>query len=147
MTTPRAIHARLLGEHAELDGALERLIEAFGSGDRDVARIALRELDERLRAHLGLEEEIFLPAFSDFDPVEAERLRDEHRAIRATVDELVIGSDLHLTRLPMIRELADRLRAHARREDAGLYRWIDQTYGDQEPAPTTQPADQPPAAT
>jgi hemerythrin-like domain-containing protein len=144
MTTPtmpvRAFHARLRLEHTEMDAALERLIQAFGSGDQEAARIALRDFDKLLVAHLESEEAHLLPRFRATNPVEADQLAAEHRAIRAKVDELAIGSDLHLTNLVAIRDLAELLRAHAVREDQILYRWVDRVFGDEQVvARSTQP--------
>ena len=132
MTAPtiRAFHARLLQEHAEIDDAIDQLLRAYESGDHEVARTAFREFDKRLMAHLAMEDDLILPAFANVDPAEAEQISSEHRAIRAKVDELVIGSDLRLTRLPAVRLLAAALRAHAKREDEILYQWIDRSYGD-----------------
>ena len=146
-TSPRAFHARLLREHAELEAGLQRLIEAFETGDQETARTAFREFDRQLAAHVQLEDDLLLPEFAAFDPLEAEQIAAEHRAIRTVIDELVIGSDLHLARVSAIRELAEVLRAHAQREDASLYRWVDRVYGDEsvsstteEPAPSAAPS-------
>ena len=133
-TTIRAFHARLLQEHAEIDTAIDRLIRAYETGDNEVARTAFREFDKRLAAHLAMEDDLILPAFAKVDRAEAERIASEHRTIRAQVDELVVGSDLHLTRLAAVKRLADALRAHAKREDEIVYRWIDRSYGDTQPS-------------
>lgn len=119
------LRANLVLEHEEIDRALARLVEAFGTGDRDVARDAFREFDTRLSTHLAFEEQVLLPEFAAFDPGEAAKIVDEHRIIRAAIDELGIGTDLHLTRAPAIRKLAETLLAHARRENALFYRWVD----------------------
>jgi len=136
----RAFHARLRVEHVEINEALERLIGAFETGDQEVARSAFRDFDQRLMAHLKMEDELLLPEFAGIDPAEAELIAADHRAIRAKIDELAIGSDLHLTRLPAIRQLAEVLRAHAQREDEVLYRWVDRSFGDQQLSP---PSDEP----
>ncbi len=117
----------MANEHAEIDSALDRLLDAVESGDQEIARTAFREFDTRLAAHLKLEDELLLPAFAHVDPDEAAQIRDEHRAIRARIEELVIQSDLHATRLPAIRELAQMLREHAQREDEILYPWAERT--------------------
>jgi len=52
-------------------------------------------------------------------------LIEEHRALRKRLDELGIGVDVHQTNIGAIRELAAKLRRHAEREDALLYRWAD----------------------
>lgn len=115
----------LLRDHEEINLALDRLVEAFETGDRDAARDAFRELDTKLSAHLALEEEVLLPEFAELDPGEAAQIAGEHGTIRAMIDELGVGTDLHVTRVPAIRKLVETLRAHARREDALFYRWID----------------------
>ena len=115
----------LVRDHEAIDLALDRLVDAFETGDRDVARDAFREFDTRLSTHLTLEEEVLLPEFAELDPGEAAQLLGEHGVIRAMLEELGIGTDLHLTRVPAIRKLAETLRTHARREDALFYRWAD----------------------
>jgi len=112
-------------DHEAIDILLDRLVDAFETGDRDVARDAFREFDTRLSTHLTLEEEVLLPKFAELDPGEAALLLGEHGVIRAMIDELGVGTDLHLTRVSAIRKLAETLRAHARREDALFYRWVD----------------------
>jgi len=139
------LHARLHLEHAGIDEALERLIEAFATGDHEVARAAFRDFDVRLSAHLALEDEVLLPAFATVDIDEAAAIAADHRAIRAKVDELAIGSDLHLVKLPAIRRLAEDLRAHAEREDELLYPWAERHFDDSQELPTS--AESPPPST
>jgi hypothetical protein len=140
---PPSVRANLLHDHEEIDRSLEHLVEAFATGDRDVARDAFRALDGQLSAHLALEDEVLLPQLAEIYPLEAGQLVREHLAIRAMLDELGVGTDLHATRLPAIRKLAETLRAHAQREDALFYPWIDTQPRPRElarpspPAPTT----------
>ena len=126
MANAASLRESLLRDHDEIDRALAALVHAYETGNHQIAREAFREFDARLAKHFAFEDEYLLPAFSKFDPVEAQAIGDEHRAIRTHVDELGIGTDLHLTRLPAIETLAQRLRAHARREDLALYRWVDE---------------------
>ena len=138
-TTPmRALHARLQEEHGELDAALQQLLAAFETGDQDVARDAFRAFDRRLALHLRVEDELLLPDFAEVDPIEAAELARDHRLIRAKADELAVGSDLHLARVPAVRELGELLRAHADREDQLLYRWVEQSL--EGPTPELSPA-------
>ncbi|HEU0032555.1 MAG TPA: hemerythrin domain-containing protein [Kofleriaceae bacterium] len=125
------IHSRLLLDHAELEGFLERLIAAFRTGDRDAAREAYREVETRLTAHIAMEEELLFPDFEKTEPGETHELTLEHAAIRARLEELAIGVDLHATRLPAIEELAQMLRKHGQRENELLYRWADRVYSDE----------------
>ncbi len=122
---PPSLRDNLLRDHEEINLGLDRLLEAFGTGDHGVARDAFREFDTKLSAHLAYEEKVLLPEFTELHPGEAAQLVDEHGVIRAMVDELSVGTDLHVTRLPAIRKLAEVLLAHARREDALFYRWLD----------------------
>lgn len=134
MTTPnpsqRRTQASLRLEHEEIDAALERVLQAFATDDRDVARTAFREFDARFTEHLAMEEDLLLPEFSEVDPAEAAQIAAEHRAIRSKIDELAIGTDLHVTRIPAVKQLAETIRAHARREDALLYKWADRRAAD-----------------
>jgi hemerythrin HHE cation binding domain-containing protein len=126
MATATSLRESLLRDHDEIDRGLADLVRAYETGDHQVAREAFRAFDARLAAHFAFEDEHLLPAFGKFDPQEAQAIAGEHRAIRTYVDELGIGTDLHLTRLPAIKTLVQRLRAHARREDLALYRWVDE---------------------
>lgn len=126
MANAASLRESLLREHDELARALADLVRAYRTGDHQVAREVFRAFDAQLNAHLAFEDDHLLPAFAKFDAKEAQAIADEHRAIRACVDELGIGTDLHLTRLPAIETLAQRLRAHAQREDRVLYRWADE---------------------
>lgn len=127
---PGSVHARLLEEHEALDAALERLLAAYRTNDRDAASEAFGEFQCHLADHLDLEERLLLPELALVRPREAEQLRTEHRAIRQRVDELGIGVDLHVTRIGAIEGLAQMLRDHAAREDHLLYRWADQVFSD-----------------
>jgi hypothetical protein len=125
MTAPTTNRERLLLEHEHINHALDQLIAAYETGDHDIARVAFATFDRTLAAHLRMEDDRLLPRFAVLDPAEAETLRAEHRSIRAAIDELGVGTDLHLTRLSAIRQLAALLRIHAHREDSFLYRWAD----------------------
>ncbi|MCX5746287.1 MAG: hemerythrin domain-containing protein [Proteobacteria bacterium] len=133
---------QLVAEHAEIDRALDGLVDAFRLGDRDVARDAFRAFDAQLSAHLAHEEDLLLPEFAKIDPDEAAQIVHEHALLRAAIDELAIGTDLHLTRVPAIRNLADLLRAHARREDV-LYREVETRT---RPHPSEHDLSEPPAS-
>lgn len=129
MTEP-SIRQRLLADHEQLEELLGELIAAFETGDREIARDTYRRFEPRLSEHFGVEEQLLFPELAARDPSEVEELRAEHQAIRKRLDELGIGVDLHLTRLPAIRELVADLHRHAAREDGLLYRWADQAFSD-----------------
>lgn len=121
---------RFLADHEQLELLLRELIAAFETGDRDVAREVYRKFDVALAEHLAIEEEQLFPELSTTEPGEVTQLRTEHAAIRRRLDELGIGVDLHLTRLPAIRALVDDLHAHALREDRLLYPWADRVLSE-----------------
>ena len=125
-----SIHGRLVMAHDELDLFIEQLIAAYGTNDRDAAATAYEELEARLRAHFAMEEEVLFPEFVEVEPRETDELRVEHTMLRARIDELAIGAELHQTRLPAIRELAQLLRRHAMRENELVYRWADRVFSD-----------------
>jgi hemerythrin len=132
MTAPRPgrIRERLIEDHEALDRLLARLTMAFRSNDWKLASDTYADLERELSAHFRTEEELLFPEFCQTEPREAADLLDEHRAIRARVFELGVGIDLHQTRLAAIEELVTKLRRHAEREDALLYRWADRDFSD-----------------
>jgi hemerythrin-like domain-containing protein len=120
----------MMADHAEISVLFEEVLDAFRCGDRDVAAEMFTRFEARLAAHLAAEDELLLPALERVDPEEAAALAADHRAIRARLTELGIGVDLHLTRASAVAELVEMLRAHARREDALLYRWADEVLSE-----------------
>jgi len=122
------IQRQLAMEHEELDVLLEELIAAYETNERELAERAYAKFERMLSAHLDAEEQLLFPDFARSEPGETNRLREDHRRIRARVEELGIGVDLHATRIGAIRELVQTLRAHAAQENALLYRWADRVF-------------------
>lgn len=113
-----------------MDASLSELIAAYESGDREIAASAFDRTEQEVRAHLAVEDQHLLPELARVDPSGANRLRGEHAALRGLLEELAVGVQLHQVRIGAIRELARRLRSHAEREDAVLYRWADRWFSD-----------------
>lgn len=124
------IQSRLVMDHEDLDVLLDQLIAAYETNDREIAAAAYADFEQRLSAHFEAEEQALFPDFARTEPEETKRLSDDHRWIRARVEELAIGVDLHATRVGVIRELVQKLRSHASRENALLYRWADRMFSD-----------------
>ena len=122
-----SLRAILSHEHRDLAEVLLAVHEAFKSGDREEADRMFRQLEQRLEAHLRLEEREIIPRFARFDLEEAERLLDEHTRIRARLAEVGVGVDLHATRDTTVRALFTELVDHAAREDQLMYRWLEET--------------------
>ena len=121
-----SIRRHMMVDHAEISMLFDEVLAAFWCGDRDAAAEAFTRFEQRLVAHLAVEDELLLPALRRTDPAEAAALAEDHRRIRARLSELDVGVDLHLVRANIVAELVEMLRAHARREDAWLYRWADE---------------------
>lgn len=112
-------------DHRGLERTFDALLLAF-EADADEAATLWTQLDAALERHFQMEERELFPEFARINPREAEELTKEHAEIRRQLLVLGIGVDLHLTRFEMVRELVDKLRAHAAREDDLLYRWAEQ---------------------
>jgi Hemerythrin HHE cation binding domain len=119
-------------DHTRLDRLFQDLLDAFAADARmDVAKL-WNEFDRDLRAHLQLEEEHLLPKFLEFNAPEALALTREHQSIRDRLLQLGVGVDLHLTRHAQVADFINELRAHAKREEALMYRWSNQNVRDPE---------------
>jgi hypothetical protein len=121
----------LLGrEHAHLDRLFRDLLYAFEADARmEVGRL-WNQFDAELRTHMTLEEEHLLPQFLEFNAPEAAALLREHDQLRDKLLKLGVGVDLHLTRFTQVDEFVAQLRAHAKREDALMYRWAQELTKD-----------------
>ncbi len=110
--------------HRRLDALLDELRATARADDPRALCACWSRFAGELAAHLAAEEEHLIPAFAIAQPDEARALLREHAEIRKLVDELGVGVDLHLLRVPTFDRLVERLRAHARREDALFYPWM-----------------------
>lgn len=114
----------LLAEHHRtLEERLGRLIARAQGGEVPELRAAWTAFERELLRHFELEEAEILPAFARDDPGEARALLDEHEAIRSAMFEMGLTLDLHCLRTEGVEDFVGRLKAHAAREDAALYRW------------------------
>jgi hemerythrin len=118
------LHAFMDASHRVIDHMLTELLAAVEADDRDQLRALWRPLETELRAHMEAEERFIFPGFATIDLEEATELLSDHGRIRAQLLELGVAIDLHYVRARMCRALVDRLRAHARREDDLMYRWV-----------------------
>jgi hemerythrin-like domain-containing protein len=111
--------------HRGLEQALD--IIAVKSEGRDPLglRRAWDTFEKELLRHIEIEEADLLPLFERSHPDDARGLRGEHDTIREKLFELGLALDLHQLRADAVTEFAARLRVHARREDGGLYPWIE----------------------
>lgn len=115
---------QLLGaEHARLEQLFEEMLSAFQADARVEAQTLWSQFDSELRAHMALEESRILPRLQQVNAPEAAALRREHDSLREKLLQLGIGVDLHITRDAHVEAFLAELRAHAKREDALMYRF------------------------
>ncbi len=127
MPTPAILKQRreLFGpeHHRQLERAVREIEREAHDDDLSALRDAWTLFERELAAHLDTEERELLPRFAEEHPDEARALVAEHGELRRLAAELGVGVDLHCLRATAADQLIDRLRAHARREDALLYPW------------------------
>lgn len=116
--------AALRADHDELEKRAANVLESIEAGSRSEISEAIAVMRASILAHLDGEERELLPGYLLHAPADAYRIIDEHVAIRKALDELDIATDLHFLRANVVKQLLERLRAHAARENAGLYRFV-----------------------
>jgi len=116
--------ADLLAEHHRaLDEQLDRLVARAQLGDAADLRAAWTAFERELLRHLEQEEAEILPGFARYDAAEALAILAEHADIRRALLEMGVNLDLHCLRAEAVQDFAQRLKAHARREDGAFYAW------------------------
>jgi hemerythrin superfamily protein len=113
-------------EHAALDSALRGALAVTDDFDARPLQGAWTVFERTLARHLELEEESLFPLVEGAHPESIQKLRDDHRLIRALVAEIGLGCDLHTVQRARIDALVKLLSEHAAREDATLDRWLDE---------------------
>jgi len=110
--------------HHELEAAFQDILREHGVNPHALAA-RWDELDAALRDHMAAEEELILPDFQLTAPEEGDALRTEHAQIRELLT--AIGHDVqhHQIHTARLHQLVSLLHAHARREDAALYPWAE----------------------
>lgn len=114
-------------DHRGVEAALDVLLEAARRDDGVTLGVVWAEFERRLRDHMEGEEALLLPPFEAQHTEVAQRVRDEHATIRDRLEKMGVLVDLHLVRLGQLLELQDLLRAHAEREDLGIYELAEQS--------------------
>lgn len=127
MTKPLSSEVRqeLMQQHASLEETLLELLRAASESDPRPLQDAWAAFETGLLRHFELEEAALFPLVEGTHSDEIRALRAEHDRIREVVGELGVCCDLHTVRKQAVERLVRMLRAHAGREDATLYRWVD----------------------
>ena len=109
--------------HREIEaGCFEIMSAGFADDARDLTS-RWAKVEREFHEHMAAEERIVFPDYQLANPENAQALRDEHAALREHALELGVGIELHTIRCEQLAEFVDALRAHARHEEATLYRW------------------------
>jgi hypothetical protein len=120
---PPTAAAFLRADHDELIGLVDTVCQAITEGDHDDIAATIAQLQTAVLAHIDGEERDLLPGYAQHAPEDAHAILAEHALMRTALAELDVGSDLHTTRTGAVRAFLVNLRAHAVRENAGLYVW------------------------
>ena len=115
----------LARHHQGLEQAFDAIVVRADGGDAATLRAAWDAFERELLRHMEIEDIELLPLFERAQPDEGHALREEHDEIRENLFELGLALDLRELRAAQVRAFADRLRAHARREDQTLYPWLE----------------------
>lgn len=128
-TTHQPVGQLLDQHHREIEDACLAILSAgFADEPRDLARV-WGDVEHKLLDHMMAEEQFLLPAYQRVDPENAQDLRDQHARLRERAYEIGVAIQLHTIRCEQLQQFVADLRAHARNEEASLYRWADQHLG------------------
>lgn len=109
--------------HHQIEAACLAIMSAGFTGDsRDLAS-RWRDIERELLEHMAAEERLLLPAYQRADPENAQDLRDDHAVLRERALEIGVAIQLHTIRCEQLQHFVEALRAHAHREEVGMYRW------------------------
>jgi hypothetical protein len=116
--------ALLLAEHHHVIEAACRELLGRTYSDEPADLVAeYRRFEHEMLEHIAIEEELLLPAYAEHAPEDARALREDHAALRQLMYRIGIDVELHLVRAKTVDQLIAQLRAHAVREENGLYVW------------------------
>jgi hemerythrin superfamily protein len=109
--------------HREIEAeCLEIMSAGFADDPRDLVW-RWGKVERELLEHMAAEERMVFPAYQQADPENAQDLRDEHAVLREHALAIGVAIQLHTIRCEQLQHFVDEMRAHARHEEASLYRW------------------------
>ena len=117
-----SVASRLTKDHEELDALLRRLEQDAQAPIPGALRATWEEFETKLLRHMEAEERFLLPLLEASDQAEVVRIRCEHATIRNRLTVIGLAIELHAIRELSIAELIALLQAHAKHENAALYR-------------------------
>lgn len=106
-------------EHSELDYLVAELVAAVELGEG--ASEALDRLDEQLRAHFSVEEDVYFPLVRNLSPEHAPALDlacAAHRRMQEDLEQLreLLGDEKRDEAVRMLSETLDRFKLHEQAE-------------------------------
>lgn len=119
-TDPRAM---LVEHHRVTEEACTALLARTYADDPLELVTHFRVFERALLEHIAAEEELILPEYASHAPEDAQAIRADHAAIRDALNRVGIEVELHVIRAHTVERLVASLRAHAAREDGGMYPW------------------------
>ncbi|HEX7840304.1 MAG TPA: hemerythrin domain-containing protein [Kofleriaceae bacterium] len=118
--------------HREIEDACLAILGAgFADQPRDLVK-CWADIEHQLADHMAAEEHLVIPAYQRVDPENAQELRDQHARLRAQAFEIGVAIQLHTIRCEQLQQFVAELRAHARNEEASLYRWADRHLAEEQ---------------
>ena len=114
---------RRVEDHDELAGLFEDLVAEAGRANRSRIGAMWTGFRRALLLHLQAEELLLIPEYGLEHPDDAEALMEDHAFFRAALDDFEVNLEVRLRNEHQVRAFTNRLDAHARAEDEGLYAW------------------------
>ncbi|HEX3758460.1 MAG TPA: hemerythrin domain-containing protein [Kofleriaceae bacterium] len=88
------------------------------------------DIEHQLYDHMMAEEHFLFPAYQRDEPENAQVLRAQHARLRDHAMQIGVAVELQAVRMEQIEAFLAELQAHARCEEAALYRWADRHVAD-----------------
>jgi hypothetical protein len=135
ITQPSISVGDVLGaHHRDIEDRCLALLSRTGRTRDDARGLTRRweQLEHALFEHMAAEERMVFLAYQRADARDARHLLDEHSTLRERALEIGIAIHLGTLRSEHVQRFVDQLRAHARHEDASLYRWAQRNLDHKE---------------
>jgi hypothetical protein len=110
-------------DHDELAGQFLAVVAEAAKLDRSTLEPLWSGFRRALLLHLEAEELLLIPAYAAEHREEAGALLRDHAFFRAALDDFEASLDARLRHEHLVQAFVERLNAHARSENAGLYAW------------------------
>jgi len=114
---------KLLATHGLLQSLIDDLSSGVQSGDPWEAQKMWVKLETVVLDHVAAEERELLGEYAAAHPIEAARIRKDHKKIRATLAELGVRVELHSVGEAEVAALGRTLGEHASYEERTIYQW------------------------